>query len=69
MMVFSLVLHVDTTGHFKNSFWQNIGIPNEISIHLIGRAKQFYQIIKYSIFVAPFQFCNGGLKNETCISM
>ena len=49
MLVFSLVLHVDSSGNNENLFCQHVWIPDEISIHLIGRTIQFYQKMQFSI--------------------
>ena len=67
LMFFNLVLLVDSTGYFKNIFCQQIHIPDEISIHLIGRNIYFYIEIRFSVFKPPLQNCNGGLKMGNCI--
>ena len=67
-MVLSLLFPVDSTGYFRNTFCQQIRIPGEISIHLIGRNIYFYIEIRFLVFKAPLQNCNGGLKIEIFIS-
>ena len=64
LMVFSLVLLVDSTGFFKNIFGEQICTPDKIFIHFIGCNMHFYIEIQFSILKWPLQNCNSGWKME-----